>query len=737
MRISARYLTLTLLVASCTALLAQEKKPLSIEAIFGAELSSRGPSQTRWTPDGRLSYFESADGGRQLWIMDPSSGEKQLLADAEQLQRMAPSPTQATRDERERTRRTRFGVQAYIWSPDGGQILFASAGQLYLFDVESKQSRLLATEKKGVLDPKFSPHGKWISFVHQHDIWLVSVADGDEKQITFGGRDTVLHGDLDWVYPEEFGVRSGYHWSPQGGHIAFLEMDETLVPTYPITEQVSIQASADFQRYPKPGDPNPRVRVGIVDVRTGHTAWIDRAAEYIPRIDWADEQTLAVQLLDRRQHNLEIIFVDPRSGRSQTVLTEQDEHWISVTNDLTFLDNGRQFLWTSERSGLSHIYLYGRDGALVRQLTKGEFEVNSISGLDEDGGWVYYTSNESNPIGNSLYRVRLDGSGKEELSRRKGSHGINMNPPATAYRDRYSSLTDMGDTTVRFIASNRSTLFHKPKSLDEYDLVQPEHHEMRTSDNDLIRLLIYKPRRLEEGRRHPVLVYVYGMAGVPTIRDSWGRGRDLFHQFLVQQGYIVAHIDDRSSAMRGHKYAVLADHNLGPLAAQDHEVGVNFLKSLPYVDPERMAVWGWSGGGFTTCFHMTHTKLFKAGIAGAPVTDWRLYDSIYTERYMGLPGEDIEAYERTSSVEAAANLNGRLLLIHGTHDDNVHPQNTIQLMNGLIKNRKQFEVMFYPNKTHGISGRDEKVHLYTMIYEFLERQLGPSGSAYQTVSGSR
>ena len=254
-------------------------------------------------------------------------------------------------------------------------------------------------------------------------------------------------------------------------------------------------------------------------------------------------------------------------------------------------------------------------------------------------------------------------------------------------------------------------------------MVTPEMKELKTPDGATIRLLIYKPREIEQGRKCPVLVYTYGMAGFPTIRDSWAGNRGLFHQFLAQQGFVVVQIDDRSSAMPGHKYAVAAYRNLGPVAAKDHEVAVEYLRSLPFVDGNLMAIWGWSGGGFTVTYHMTHTKLFKVGIAGAPVTDWRLYDSIYTERFMGTPQENPEAYERTSSVRAAANYEGRLLLIHGTHDDNVHPQNTIQLTDALIKEKKQFDLMLYPGKTHSISGAAENVHLHTMIYQYLKHNL--------------
>jgi dipeptidyl-peptidase-4 len=602
-------------------------------------------------------------------------------------------------------------------------MLFTSSGRIVLYDLAKKEATPLAPSKTGVLDPKLSPDGAQIAFVYEHDIWVVPTGGGEEKQITFGGHELLLHGDLDWVYPEELSFRTGYYWSPDSRHIAFLEMDESVVPTYPITEQVSNQATVDLQRYPKPGDPNPKVRVGIVNIENGSTAWIDRAAEYIARIDWMDPDTVAIQLLDRAQEELEIIYVNPTTGRSKSILTERDDHWINVTNDLTYLKDGKEFLWTSERTGFRHIYLYERDGKLIRPLTEGDWQVGGISGVDEDNGWVYFTANHDQPIGQDLYRVKLDGTGLERITLEKGSHRIDMSPNATAYLDTFSSQTDPGRTTFKAIATATTFPFHEPLQYEEFDLLEPEYKMLDTPDGAKISMFLWKPVKLERNKKYPLLVYIYGMPGASRNRDAWGGSRHLFHQFLIQNGYIVAQLDDRTGAIWGHKYAVLGDHNIGPVAIKDHEVAVDYLKSLPYVDGERMGVWGWSGGGFTTSFHMTHSNLFKVGVAGAPVTDWHLYDSIYTERYMNRPQDDPEAYERTSSVKGAENYSGRMLLIHGTHDDNVHPQNTIQLMDALIKNRKQFDVMFYPNKTHGVRGTDEVIHLYTMIFDYLERYL--------------
>lgn len=699
-----------------------QQRELTLEAIYGGELSSPSPSQIRWTPDGNLSYFLSGNGGRALWQFDTATGERKVLVDADALRELAPSPFQATDDERERTRRTRFGVPGYHWAPDGESILFTSSGRILVYDLATQGASRLAASKEGVVDPKFSPDGESVAFVYEHDIWVVPTRGGEERQLTFGGSDTILHGDLDWVYPEELRVRTGYHWSPDSRHIAYLELDETLVPTYPITDLLSRDASVDLQRYPQPGDPNPRVRVGVVDVKNARTAWIDRSDEYIPRIDWKDGSTVFVQLLNRAQERLELVAVDPGTGRSESVCVETDPHWINVPRELTFLDDGR-FVWTSERTGFRHVYLHGADGKILKPLTEGEWQVADLAGVDSEQGFVYFTGNRDNPIGQDLYRVKLDGSGTERLTDGHGTHRITMNPDATAYLDRVSSMLDPGRTTFHDVASGHEIDFHEPMSLEDYDLVTPEWSLLDTPDGAKVGLLVMKPEALEAGKKYPLVAYVYGMPGFGTIRDAWGGRRFLFHQYLVQEGYIVAQIDDRTAAIWGHRYAALGDHDIGPLAVRDHSVAVEHLTGLPYVDGENTAVWGWSGGGFTTTFHMTHTDLFEIGVAGAPVTDWRLYDSIYTERYMGVPDEDPEAYERTSSVEAAEHYRGRMLIIHGTQDDNVHPQNTFQLIDGLIRNRKQFDLMLYPNKTHGIRGTNEVIHLWTMVFEYFERHL--------------
>lgn len=712
------------LLASAVGVTARNKQRLTLEAIFAGGLSATPPSELRWAPNGhRLAYFMPEGDGRALWILDMDTGNKSQILSPLQAREMAPSPEEASLSERERNRRNRYDVPSYCWGPDAIRILLTSGGRLFVYDLVAATSRLLAASKSGIIDPQFSPDGKWIAFVYRHDLWVIPSTGGEEKQLTFGGGDLLLHGEADWVYQEEFDVRTGYQWAPDSRHIAYLEMDESVVPVYPLVEEIRPEAPVDLHRYPKAGDPNPRARAGIVDLENGRTVWVDRNAEYIPRINWAHGSAAVLQMLNRAQNELDLVEVNPETGNSRTILTERDPHWVDVGEDLKFLSGGKRFLWTSDRTGFRHIYLYESSGELVRQVTDGDWVVHEIAGVDERGGWIYYLSNENSVIGRDLYRIQEDGTKAERVTTARGIHGINMNPEATVYVDSFSSANRMQEIRVRDLSSDKEIKLLLPKTLEQFELAVPEMSVLKTPDGATVRILLYKPRKLESNRKYPLLVYAYGMPGVPAIQDAWPGNRGLFHQFLVQNGFVVALVDDRSSAIPGHKYAVAAHLKLGPVAAQDHGVAVEYFKSLPYINKAAMGIWGWSGGGFTTTYHMTRTGYFKAGVAGAPVTDWRLYDSVYTERYMGLPAEVPDAYENVSSVAAAAGCKGRLLLIHGMQDDNVHPQHTIQLVRELIRNKKQFDLMLYPDKTHGITGAAESIHLYTMIYEFLKRNL--------------
>ena len=474
---------LVLAASFCPTTVSAEQTRLRLEDIFADPgLTGPSPSQFRWSPDGHvLTYILAGEDGeqRKLWAVTPASGEKRVLVSHQQLSQLAPPADKAAGNERERERLLRYSVAAYRWSPDSKSILFTSGGQLYLYDIAGEKSRIIAQDKKGVGDPKFSPNGRWISFLHEHDIWLAPASGGETRRLTTGADKDLLHGDLDWVYPEEFGIRSGYEWSPDSRRVAFLEIDQRPVPHYPITYLAPLKHRWELQRYPKPGDPNPLVRVGVIEAKPGahgkdRVVWVQGKAEYTPRFAWAGNELLAVQRLNRGQNQLDLVFADAIDGRIRTVLEERDLHWIYITNDLTFLKDSQQFLWTSERTGYRQIELYGYDGKKKRTLTRGYWEVKTIEGVDRKNGWVYFSANEDNPLGSDLYRVRLDGQDKQKLTRFGGTHRVKFNVQATAYSDQHSALAVTPHWDVRHLPSARVTVLHRARPLDDFELVKPE-----------------------------------------------------------------------------------------------------------------------------------------------------------------------------------------------------------------------------------------------------------------------
>lgn len=717
------------LVFSAASLAAAE--PLTLEQIFSEPgIGGYAPTQVRWRPDGgAVSYIlrSGEEDKRDLWIADAKTGEKEILVPYEKLTSLAPTTNHATDDERERERRQRYSVAAYLWAPDSQSILFTSAGQLFLYDVVAREHVGLAPEHEDVRDPKFAPDGNRVSFLSGHDLWIAPLDGKPAWALTRGATDTLFHGDLDWVYPEEFRLRKGYHWSPDGEHIAFLELDQSRVPTYPIPDLLGAKPSVDLQHYPRAGDANPAVRVGIVPVKKGRRGakpvYFETDDEYIPRIQWIRAGVVAVQTLDRAQDHVTLWSVDAETGAGSVLTQQQDPYWINIGNDLNFLADG-SFVWTTEESGFRHIAYYGADGKRTRMLTSGEWEVISISALDEKRESVYFVANRDNTIGADLYRVPLRGGEIKLLTTGKGTSRVEISPDSGAAVVTVSALMEPANMAIRQWAGDVSLPIHAPPSIDSLGLTPPEIKTIEGTDGATIRLQIHRPAGEAPEVGFPVLMYVYGGPHAPTIRDSWGgRGRTLFHHYLAQKGYVVVQVDDRASSIPGHKYEALLHRDYGPTALEDYETAARYLTEQDFVDEKRIAIWGWSGGGMSTVFALTHSKLFAAGIAVAPVTDWRLYDSIYTERYMGLPGENKEAYARTSCIEAAADLHGSLLLIHGTADDNVHIQNTMQMVDALIEAGKQHDVLVYPGKTHSIYGPVARKHLYAAIERHLEEHL--------------
>jgi dipeptidyl-peptidase-4 len=535
---------------------------------------------------------------------------------------------------------------------------------------------------------------------------------------------------LDWVYPEELDLRTAYWWSPDSSQIAYLQMDERPVTKYPLVNFLTPTAEVETMRYPKAGEANPVVRVGVVALKGGETRWMETGTDpsvYIARVNWLrDSRRLAIQRLSRAQTQLDLLLADSTSGSAQVILTERDPSWINLHDDLYFFADGQRFLWSSERDGFCHLYLYDLSGKVLRQLTRGSWEVTQVAAVDEGEGAVYFLATQKSPIERHLYKLRASDGIATRMTREDGTHSIRMSPDARRFVDTYSNaMTPPREDLYRadgtlVLAVNEN----KVAELAEYGLQPVEFFAVRGADGTELNAMVIKPPDFDPARKYPVLVYTYGGPHAQVVRNAWAGASFLWHQMMAQNGYIIFALDNRGSGGRGHAFESYLHGKFGETELADQLAGVNYLKSLPYVDSSRIGIWGWSYGGYMTCYAMTRApETFKAGFAGAPVTDWRQYDTIYTERYLGRPQENPEGYKNSSPVSYVAQLKGKLLVAHGTGDDNVHFANSVELSQALIEARRYAEILIYPGRGHGISDAQARVHLFLRVTRFFLENL--------------
>jgi len=729
---------------------ASGKKPLTIEAIFAdGGITGRQPENIEWSPDGtKVSFLQRDDSGDhgELWYVDVVTGEKKVLVSEKKLATLAP-PVERIKDEREKERVTRYHVAAYEWAPDSKHLLFDSQGQLWLYTIENGTAVQItsATDPSG--DPKFSPDGTRLAYVRKHNLFVRPVAGGQEKQLTHPPEDkaeNLLSGEVDWVYAEELDVRSNYFWSPDGKDIVFLQMDETRVPSYPITNYAPVHATVDMEKFPQPGDPNPAVHLGVVSVSSSKTKWIkltDDPDIYIPRFGWVADGLLWAEVQNRAQDQLDLYFVDAHSGRSHKMLTESAPGaWIYVNDDFHVLKSGDRFTWQSWRDGTTQLYLYSFDKAnplasgakLERQLTKGDFEVlgaserphSAIEGIDEAAGVLYFTCNKDDPRQRHLYSVKLDGSGMQRASQEDGTHESRFAADGKHYVDEFSALMTPPRMSVCSAAGACEKVWES-RSVDDYALIPPKFLNFKAEDGTTLHGELLMPKEETLQGKIPLVVYIYGGPAGQTVVNGWPDEQEFFHEVLVQQGFAVFTVDNRGTPARDRKFQTAVRHQFGAIELKDQLTALDQLfAQYPQLDRSRTAIWGWSNGGSMTLYAMTHSDAFKAGVSVAPVTDWRNYDSIYSERNNGLPDDKSStSYSDMNLPKAAGKLHGSLLLVHGTSDDNVHFQNSVQMVDALIQAGKQFRFMIYPGKTHGISGSADRTHLFQMIEEHFEREL--------------
>jgi dipeptidyl-peptidase-4 len=738
-RAVAPFACLLVLTAACA--LAQDtaaargSKPLTLDAIFAeGGLTGRGPENIQWSPDGkRVSFVQRDDEGEhgELWYFDTESGQKKILVSEANLSRLAPDANKI-KDEREKERVLRYHVGAYLWAPDSKHLLFDSQGQLWLYLLDSNTAVQFTSSPDPSEDPKFSPDGNHIAFVRKHNLYVQQVTEGTARELTSDTDENILNGEVDWVYAEELNVRSNYFWSPDSKELVFLQMDEKLVPTYPITDWMPTHPKVDEEKYPKAGDPNPVVRLGVINAKGGKPKWITLTKDtdnYVPRFGWVREGVLWAEVLNRAQDTMELYFIEAKSGHARKVLTESiPKAWVNVNDDFKVLSSGDRFLWSSWRDGHTHLYLYSfdkkdplsADAKLERQLEQGDYEMLGVQGVDNDA--VYFTANAGNYHQQGVYSVKWDGSGFQRVSREGGVHFPTFAEDAKHFVDHATTLMTPPWLSVCTTGGACSDLW-TARSVNDYGLAAPKFLDFKADDSTTLYGQLLLPPNPPAGKI-PVLIEIYGGPAAQLVVDGWGGPTELFHQILAQRGIAVFTVDNRGTPNRGLTFSAAIRQQFGGIELQDQLAALHQLESqYPQLDKDRVAIWGWSNGGSMTLYSLTHSDAFKAGVSVAPVTDWHNYDSIYTERYMGLPKENPTGYDGSNLSKVAEQLHGDLLLVHGTSDDNVHFQNSIQMIDALIKANKQFRLMVYPGKTHGIAGKAARVHLFEMIEEHVEREL--------------
>ena len=698
-----------------------QKKPVTVEAIEELSRAPRGIDAV-WAPDGKSFVYPQEN---SLKLYDCAAKTSKTLVDTEALENAAVKPPENQPDEWQ----DRYAHDATLeWASTGAEILYSAGGDLFLIHAASGHWVQLTKTPQVEHDAKFSPDAKSVAFRREADLYAIDIATGKETRVTSGGSHTLRNGWLDWVYPEELDLETAYWWSPDSQSIAYLQFDVSREPLYPHADLLGRRAIYEPQRYPQAGENNADVHLGITPAKGGPTNWLDigatRDSWLIARVGWMpDSKSVYVIRMDRLQNYLEMFSIDIASGGRSQIFDESDRYWINLAGDVKFLPDQKHFLWTSERDGgFRHIFLYSNDGKSVQQLTRGDWEVREISGVDDSR--IFYVSDEGTSLETHLYSIRFDGGGKQRLDSAAGTHAISMGPGAPFFLDAFSTLNDPPRVTLHRSDGSQIAVVREAnrQPLQDYDVQPVESVSFKNAGGVLLHARLIKPANFEAGKKYPAIVDVYGGPGVgsPAGNEWPGIGLD---QALADRGYVVWQSENRGITGRGHAFEIPIFHQLGVVELADQIAGVKYLISLGFVDPEKIGIRGWSFGGFMTLNALLNAPdIFHCGIAGAPVTNFVNYDTIYTERYMGLPAEDPEGYARTALSAKAANLKGRLLIAHNFEDDNVLFQNSMQMIQALETAGKHFELALYPEKTHSVTG-DLVKQLNSTMLDFFERNL--------------
>jgi dipeptidyl-peptidase-4 len=726
---------------------AQQTDPsiLTLDRIFASsDFDPQGLGPFRWLKSGdsytKLEAAGQGKKGRDLVAYDAASGSRRVLVGAERfIPQSAAEP---------------IAVQNYDWSADDKKLLIYTnskkvwrlntRGDYWVLDLAANKLTKLGGDAKPstLMFAKFSPDGSKVGYVRENNIYVENLSTGKITQLTNNGSPTLINGTSDWVNEEEFFLRDCWRWSPDSRSIAFWQFDASGIETfYLINNTDSLYPKLTPIPYPKVGTTNAAVRIGVISADGGEIRWMktpgDPRQNYIAMMEWAgNSNELIMQHLNRLQNTLSILMADASTGEVHPVAVEKDEAWVDVDlPTMNWVDDGKRFLWLSDRSGWQHIYSVSRDGRDTRELTKGDFDALSISGIDETGGWVYYIASPENAAQRYLYRVRLDGSGRSERvtpASHSGWNSYNISPGAKWAVHNWSAF---GKAPKSELVNLGGTAPSRPMVTN--DELQAAIDKLKKGPEEFIKVDIgggtvldgwmIKPPGFDPNRKYPVLFYVYGEPAGQTVMDNWGGTNYLWHRMLAQQGYIVASVDNRGTpAPRGRQWRKMVYRKIGVISSADQAAAVKLMTAkMPYLDASRVGIWGWSGGGSSTLQAMfRYPDVYRMGMSVAPVPDQTLYDTIYQERYMGLPQDNPQDFQAASPINFAQSLKGDLLVVHGTGDDNVHYQGTERLINKLIALNKQFQMMSYPNRSHGIfEGENTTRHLFGLLTAYLNEHL--------------
>jgi len=736
---------------------------LTLDRIFaGAEFRGGSFGPSRWLGDGSAyTTLERVQGGRGQEIVryDTRTAAREALVPAARL--LPPGDT------------VPLAIEGYSWSADQNQVLIFTRGRpvwrqntrgdYWVLDRATWRLRKLggpAARSSTLMFAKFSPDGRRVGYVREFNLYVEDLATGRIAQLTRDGSRTTINGTFDWVYEEELDLRDGWRWSPDGRWIAYWQLDASGVRDFALIDNTdSLYSFVNPVQYPKAGETNSAGRVGVVSVLGGVTRWMavpgDPRQNYIARMEWAPpvgaaasagagaagaapaaaaSAELVIEHLNRLQNTATVLFANARTGAVRTLFTERDSAWVDVVDDLTFVNGGRDLVWLSERSGWNHVYLISRETGELRPLTRGEWDVLGLQGVDEAGGHVYYTASPDNPTQRHLYRARLDGTGTPQRvspADARGSHRYDISPNhrfaihtfSTSDTPPVTDLVDLvaGHVVLRTLVDNaqlRARVGALRRSPREF-------FQVEIGDGVRLNAYVMKPPDFDATRRYPVFFTVYGGPGSQTVTDGWGGTGALWHTMLTQRGYVVMSVDNRGTGARGRAFKKIVYGQMGVIETRDQAAAARAIwRMYPWVDSTRVGIWGWSYGGFMALNTILQfPDVYRTAIAVAPVTHWKFYDTIYTERYNGLPQDNAAGYDRGSPLTYAANLRGNLLIVHGTGDDNVHYQNTETMVNALVAANRPFQLMTYPNRNHGISGGSTTRHLYELLTRFVMEKL--------------